>query len=48
MELRLLMNTNDLYGSGATRIGWGLWTDKTESTLQYTFDEYAKAEQAIL
>jgi len=37
-----------LYGSGATRIGWGLWTDKTEPTLQYTFDEYAKAEQAIL
>lgn len=37
-----------LYGSGATRIGWGLWTDKTESTLKYTFDEYDRAEQSIL
>ena len=37
-----------LYGSGATRIGWGLWTDKTEDTLNYSFDEYAKQEQAIL
>ena len=37
-----------LYGSGATRIGWGIWTDQTESTLSYTFDEYSKAEQSIL
>lgn len=37
-----------LYGSGATRIGWGLWTDKTESTLAYTFEEYSRAEQSIL
>lgn len=37
-----------LYGSGATRIGWGLWTDSTEEKLSYTFDEYATAERSIM
>ena len=37
-----------MYGSGATRIGWGLWSDTTEENLDYTFDEYAIAERSIL
>ena len=36
------------YGSGATRIGWGLWSSNCESTLEYSTQEYEKAKKSIL
>jgi len=36
-----------LYGSGNTRIGWGLWNDLTEQTLSYTQSEYDDAKSKV-
>lgn len=37
-----------LYGSGATRVGWGLWDDKTLDTMEFTEEDFNKARQSIL
>lgn len=36
-----------LYGSGNTRIGWGLWTNTTADTLVYTQKEYDTAKKNV-
>ena len=36
-----------LYGSGNTRIGWGLWTNTTAENLVYTQVEYDAAKKSV-
>ena len=36
-----------LYGSGNTRIGWGLWNEETLASLEFTDEEYKKAKDTI-